>query len=381
MIGDGSLYGCGAGDSGQLGNGKRDTELLPKKVSTSQIEPVSSAACATHSTFVVTSKGALWGTGANSLGQLGLGHKRGVTSFSQVTELISIPIKKVAAGHHTAALSIDGDLYFWGTGVFGEILLPRKMSRIEAKVKDVAIGGSFGVSLDTNGKVWTWGANTSGELGIGDYEPKAEPSCLDRLQNKAVVSVSCGGAFAIALGITHSSGAVPVELLSETKKLQTMSPNSLTAQFAASAINLTYEEDDKSGTDQERKPISAIRSETEPEPRDTSLPGSGRKTTSISDVGSNSISQRDPNQHLVAALTRQRDYLEETIDKERKERKKVEEANLALKAEMVKLKNHLEQVEAQKAKETADTTMMLENLTAARQKMDEMEEKIVELDK
>ena len=37
------------------------------------------------------------------------------------------------------------------------------------------IGGCFGLALDLEGIVWTWGSNTSGELGTGDFDPRSTP--------------------------------------------------------------------------------------------------------------------------------------------------------------------------------------------------------------
>lgn len=34
------------------------------------------------------------------------------------------------------------------------------------------IGGSFGCGIDMKGKVWSWGSNTSGELGVGDFNQR-----------------------------------------------------------------------------------------------------------------------------------------------------------------------------------------------------------------
>ena len=40
---------------------------------------------------------------------------------------------------------------------------------------DVDIGGCFGLCLDIEGVIWSWGSNTSGELGTGDYEARTSP--------------------------------------------------------------------------------------------------------------------------------------------------------------------------------------------------------------
>lgn len=143
--------------------------------------------------------------GGNLFGQLGIGNKKGAIVPTKVRTGETVKFKKISAGHHTAAISREGELYVWGTGVFGEYLSPHKLDIKASKLKEVTVGGSFGLALDESGKLFAWGANTSGELGIGDYEPKASPFPLEKLSTKSVVCISCGGSYAIALGKTHTS--------------------------------------------------------------------------------------------------------------------------------------------------------------------------------
>lgn len=192
------------GEAGQLGTGKRDREMIPQPLASSPGERITDVSAGTCHTCFVTESGALWGFGGNSLAQLGIGNKKAVFLPVQVKDLASYKIKKVSCGIHTSAITCEGELYIWGTGVFGEFLRPQKIASVGVKIKDAVMGGSFGIALDQCGKLWTWGANTSGELGLGDYEPKTSPCLIERLQSKTVVSVSCGGSYAIALGVTHS---------------------------------------------------------------------------------------------------------------------------------------------------------------------------------
>jgi alpha-tubulin suppressor-like RCC1 family protein len=37
-----------------------------------------------------------------------------------------------------------------------------------SKFTSIQIGGSFSILLDTHGKALVWGANTNGEMGLGD---------------------------------------------------------------------------------------------------------------------------------------------------------------------------------------------------------------------
>lgn len=315
------VFACGTSDSGQLGIGTRSIEMLPKKV----ISCASSIACGNYWTFVVTSKGEVWGTGGNDNGQLGLGHKKSVIAFTKLEHLGKVHVKRVAAGHHTAALSSDGDLYFWGTGVFGEELIPRRVSAITSKVCDFAVGGTMGAALDALGKVWVWGSNNLGELGVNDYDPRATPFQLTKL--KHIASLSCGKSF----------------ILARCHKKNTMVSDSYVSRGdKLSESNLS------------------------------SLPEG-----TISNVDSN-FSQRDPNQNLVLVLTRQRDYLEEVLDKERNEKKSVENKNTELRAEITTLKTYIERIEKEKIDSMNNTNELIDKLNTTNHKLEETYTKLTQ---
>ena len=50
-----------------------------------------------------------------------------------------------------------GDLYIWGTGVFGEFLTPHRVKTIRGQTQEVAIGNNFGVAISKTGNLYTWG--------------------------------------------------------------------------------------------------------------------------------------------------------------------------------------------------------------------------------
>lgn len=194
----GKVYLCGSGDAGQLGTGKREREAKLKEVTIG--EPVAAAACGIFHTLMLTSAGNVFATGGNNFGQLGIGNKRSVMTPVRVSELDKLNIVQIAAGNHSGALTDKGDLYVWGTGTFGEYLLPRLFGEFAAPLADVAIGGLFGVVLDARGCLYSWGSNANGELGTGDFESRATPCLVEGLQSKTVAKVSCGGAYVMALG-------------------------------------------------------------------------------------------------------------------------------------------------------------------------------------
>ena len=73
---------------------------------------------------------------------------------------------------------------------------------IDSDIVDVSIGGSFGVAQDRSGILWSWGKNSSGQLGLADLEDRTYPNALVYLKNKNIKQVVCGGQFAIAIGPT-----------------------------------------------------------------------------------------------------------------------------------------------------------------------------------
>src|SRR5581483_9850114 len=142
---------CGDGDAGQLGTGKRDQELKPVQLSLIS-ETVSEVSCGIFHTLILTGnpnlsgnnrkdKGRVYSTGGNTFGQLGLGNKKNTNIPTRIKELENQKIVKIACGHHSAALNDKGEIYVWGTGMFGEYLVPARFSQTGNLYKDIAVGG------------------------------------------------------------------------------------------------------------------------------------------------------------------------------------------------------------------------------------------------
>jgi alpha-tubulin suppressor-like RCC1 family protein len=58
------------------------------------------------------------------------------------------------------------------------------MMNLSVTIKNVEIGGSFGCAIDLEGRVWSWGSNTTGELGVGDYNQRNLPCQVGALAGK-----------------------------------------------------------------------------------------------------------------------------------------------------------------------------------------------------
>lgn len=83
-------------------------------------------------------------------------------------------------------------------------------------VRDIAGGGIHSLALDSDGRVWSWGDNTHGQLGIGsEAEVHASPSTV--VLPRKVLSIAAGWAhsalltptgelFTIGWGLYHQLG-------------------------------------------------------------------------------------------------------------------------------------------------------------------------------
>ena len=95
-------------------------------------------------------------------------------------------IIQIAANMHSGAINEFGELFLWGSGVFGTYQQPQKILIISNKVQDLKMGHSFGVAVDAKGIAWAWGANQKGELGTGDFDPRAPPYPILNLKGKKI---------------------------------------------------------------------------------------------------------------------------------------------------------------------------------------------------
>lgn len=159
---DGSLWAWGTGTVGQLGNLTAINRSSPVNIaagSWSQIFAGNSFSLA------IDNNNKLFAWGLNSLGQLG-----DSTSInkSSPTQISTSSFVFVSAGFdHAHAIDSTGKLYGWGqytsgqTGVYDEIYSWSQLG--------------YGIGLRTNNTLWTWGINTSGQIGDGTTIDKSSP--------------------------------------------------------------------------------------------------------------------------------------------------------------------------------------------------------------
>ena len=81
---DDTLWGCGGNGSGELGLGNSANKTTFTQITTNT-DNIKSVYCGSLHTFILKNDGTLWGCGYNNFGQLGLGGGGSRTTFTQIT--------------------------------------------------------------------------------------------------------------------------------------------------------------------------------------------------------------------------------------------------------------------------------------------------------
>jgi alpha-tubulin suppressor-like RCC1 family protein len=173
---DGTLWGMGANETGQLGDGTTVDRPTPIQIATGVVQV---AAGFRHSLFVKRD-GTLWGMGANFTGQLGDG--------SQTTQLapvqIAAGVAQVAAGGSSSFyVKSDGTLWAMGAnryGMLGDGTLSARITpvQIATGVTSVAVGGAHSLFIKRDGTLWAMGSNSAGQFGNGVSDTSPHPAPL-----------------------------------------------------------------------------------------------------------------------------------------------------------------------------------------------------------
>lgn len=189
---DGTLYGFGENNFGQLGDGTLETRLTPVQVS-SITDVVDFDTSSSHS-IAVTGDGSVWVWGLNDYGQLKESDHKDILAPIKVEGLPYI--QEVRAGNrYSLVLDRHGKVWMFGynqSGQFGDeteeySLKPRLVMGLE-NIKHISAGEYHCLALDDEGKIFSWGANDYGQLGDGTVNAKYTPLNISGLSKVKYIS-------------------------------------------------------------------------------------------------------------------------------------------------------------------------------------------------
>jgi alpha-tubulin suppressor-like RCC1 family protein len=194
---DGTLWGQGdnradfAIDAGKLGTGNNTATKYSSPV---QIAGGGtnwkSIACGESHTGAIKTDGTLWMWGWNNEGALGLNISYAGNDAVPWAHRSS-PVQTVAGGtnwkqlslgqNSVAAVKTDGTLWTWGanwSGQLGDGTTTSRSSPVQiagTTWKQVSIGDSLCGAIKTDGTLWMWGYNANGGMGDGTTTSRSSP--------------------------------------------------------------------------------------------------------------------------------------------------------------------------------------------------------------
>jgi alpha-tubulin suppressor-like RCC1 family protein len=211
LASDGTVYGWGNNLYRTLGDGTTTTRLSPVAMNTAGTllagKTITAIQCASYHNVFLTSEGNLYSWGFNGNGKLGDGTT--VDRTAPVAVDGSLAGKTVVAirgnANHHFALTSDNQLHGWGFNFYGQlgngtnddasapVLIPLTGELAGKTIASLQAGSANSLLTTTDGKVFTWGINWTGQLGNGGTADSNVPVALDMggaLAGRTLVAVA-----------------------------------------------------------------------------------------------------------------------------------------------------------------------------------------------
>ncbi|XP_062503538.1 probable E3 ubiquitin-protein ligase HERC4 [Corticium candelabrum] len=171
-------------------------------------------ACGIDHTILLTATGVVYSCGIGSRGQLGLGDIKTHTTPQVIDLLGGINVIRISTGGwHSLALTDLGSVYSWGWNSSGQLgvsgdgkedsndsigkfgAFPEMVDfPLECDIVQLACGSRHSAAVTRDGLLFTWGWGAYGQLGHGDTSNKICPTIVQKLKDDGlfVASVCCG---------------------------------------------------------------------------------------------------------------------------------------------------------------------------------------------
>jgi len=179
---NGTAWAWGGGANGRLGNNATTDRCSPVSVVGGFTDWCQVSAGTSHS-LGVRSNGTAWAWGFNDSGRLGDNTTTGRTSPVLVVGGFTNWIQVSAAFVHSLGVRSNGTAWAWGSNLCGRLGDGTVTSRLSPVSVvggftdwcQVSAGSEHSIGLRSNGTVWAWGLNSSGQLGNNSTTNTSSP--------------------------------------------------------------------------------------------------------------------------------------------------------------------------------------------------------------
>lgn len=211
---NGNLHSWGSGDDGVLGHGDTVSRAVPTLCARLAGNHVAAVACGSRHTLALTRCGTLYSWGWGVYGQLGHGDAQSRLEPTAVAlgEEGAVIVQLACGYRHSMALLAeqgDGDArttWAWGWGRHGQLGLgewqdemrPQPLEGFsESPVETLCLGGRHSLAITRDGRVYTWGRDEDGQLGLAAQGAKCTPQLIEAFSFDRMlpgITAACGWA-------------------------------------------------------------------------------------------------------------------------------------------------------------------------------------------
>ncbi|WKU07125.1 RCC1 domain-containing protein [Micromonospora sp. HUAS LYJ1] len=205
----GQVYGWGSNYYGQFGTGSTSSGFgqpptlmsLPSGVRATQV------AAGNGFSLVLTSTGQVYGAGNNNSGSLGDGTNNNSASPVLADTPAGTTFTKITASRDSAlGLTSDGRVLGWGyfqrtSNVYSYSTRPIRVAGLPTDLTytDIAAGYRHNLVRASTGRLYAWGVNGSGQLGIGNTDDQLIPVPLSLPGGARPIAIAAAGDVSLAL--------------------------------------------------------------------------------------------------------------------------------------------------------------------------------------
>ena len=189
------------------GHGFKDEQVFPPKAIPA-LKNIKSICCGNEHSICLDLNGNVFTFGSNEHGELGIKKDNKTLFFTWEPQKIDInDVREISCGSHfNMCLLENGDLYSFGINTSGQlghgtnlnIAYPKKIESLK-DIDLIACGENYTICKNQNNEVYTWGDNDNGQLGVSKEKKIIKTPLICKNCPDNIIDIKCGSCHTLLL--------------------------------------------------------------------------------------------------------------------------------------------------------------------------------------